>query len=523
MTSNERRELGIRGLRLRAETDGDGRTIEGLAVPFGDVIDTFWDGKETFDRDCVFDGADDAKLCYQHGELIGRITATEQRDDGLHIRARIADTQLGRDVMGLLDEGALDSLSIGFVPIESTRDENDVTHRRHVRLLETSLVSWPAYEAAKLTAHRNAGHPAKEERNTTMPTPEELAARCDELEDMQRTLAASMATRDAGTPILGAQYRSFGDLIKALGSGDDTAASTYRALMDRAYDGTTFADTATQTTWVADRIRLVQSRRSIIDLFASEPLPETGETFGYKVLKTNTVKIDEQAGEGDELSYGKVTLGTKTATLKTYGGYSKMSFQSIQRSDTSTINTTEKALLIAYANRTEAAARKYLYDEIAAQKTAGNKLEVPKALTSMTANEWIDVISDAGDKLDERGSVIGTLGVSSDVWKAIAKLTRDGDALMNVSGQGPKELGTIDIKGTSGTALSVTVRKLIGAPDGTAAFLDPEAVIKWEDGAAPFRLQDSNVITLTEEISLYGYLAFGTPFPDGILPLAPKA
>ena len=66
-----------------------------MAVPFGDIYNDPWDGAETFDRDTVFENADTAKLCYQHAELIGAITSAENRDDGLHITARIADTQLG--------------------------------------------------------------------------------------------------------------------------------------------------------------------------------------------------------------------------------------------------------------------------------------------------------------------------------------------------------------------------------------------------------------------------------------------
>lgn len=64
MPDYERRELGLKGLRLRSVADdyADGRTIEGLAVPFGDVIDTFWDGPETFDRDCEFVDVENAKL-----------------------------------------------------------------------------------------------------------------------------------------------------------------------------------------------------------------------------------------------------------------------------------------------------------------------------------------------------------------------------------------------------------------------------------------------------------------------------
>lgn len=94
-------EIGFKGVCLRAAEEGDGRTLEGVAVPYGSVIST-WDGAETFDADCVFDDTDTAKLCYQHGELIGRILDAESRDDGLHITAHISDTQRGRDVVALL-------------------------------------------------------------------------------------------------------------------------------------------------------------------------------------------------------------------------------------------------------------------------------------------------------------------------------------------------------------------------------------------------------------------------------------
>ena len=84
----------------------------------------------------------------------------EPREDGLHITARISDTQRGRDAVALLRDGALDSLSVGFIPIESETDKQGITHRKRVRLLETSVVSWPAYEAAKnhRAAQRAADH-----------------------------------------------------------------------------------------------------------------------------------------------------------------------------------------------------------------------------------------------------------------------------------------------------------------------------------------------------------------------------
>ena len=86
-------EIGFKGRMLaRSEDDGDGRTIEGVAVPFGDVIDV-WGERETFDPDTVFEGLDSAKLYYQHDTLIGSITSGENREDGLHITARVNTSQ----------------------------------------------------------------------------------------------------------------------------------------------------------------------------------------------------------------------------------------------------------------------------------------------------------------------------------------------------------------------------------------------------------------------------------------------
>ena len=43
---NERKEIAYRGLKLRKASDGDGRSIEGVAVPFGDIYNDPWDGAE---------------------------------------------------------------------------------------------------------------------------------------------------------------------------------------------------------------------------------------------------------------------------------------------------------------------------------------------------------------------------------------------------------------------------------------------------------------------------------------------
>ena len=86
----EKRTIAWKGLTLRSADDSGTSTVEGVAVPFGDIIDT-WDGAETFDRDCSFEGLDEAKLCFEHSGKHGRRTAHHRADQRHGTRPRRHD------------------------------------------------------------------------------------------------------------------------------------------------------------------------------------------------------------------------------------------------------------------------------------------------------------------------------------------------------------------------------------------------------------------------------------------------
>ena len=520
-------EIGFKGRMLASsEDDGDGRTIEGVAVPFGDVIDV-WGERETFDPDTVFEGLDSAKLYYQHDTLIGSITSGENREDGLHITARIADTQQGRDAVALLDEGALDSLSVGFVPIEDRKDKDGVTHRRKVRLLETSLVSWPAYENAKLTNHRNNNQeetPMTEQAEKWTEALAKLTNRQDEQAEILRGIETTLTSRlnqQRGTSPLG-EYHSQGELLKALVSDDtgkaEAAREAYNALLSRDYTGSVVANADPQPTWIADRIRILEQKRKIATLLTHQPLPAEGMSMSYLVLKSDTHTVAKQAKEGDSLPFGKVTFGDESAVIDTYGGYGDLSRQRIERMPVGDVSFEMRCLTAAYARATENAARTALYGSIEAIGDT-DKLAVGKTADALKPNDWIDLIIDASAKFDDVNATLDYIGVSPDVFKAIAHLTDEGNRFLDVSGQGSDTLGSLDPASISGRLLRQDVRMLDGAPNGTVVFMDKSAVTMWESNGSPFQLQADNIINLTRQFSVYGYAAFGTTFKQGILPV----
>lgn len=159
--------LGLHGIELRA----DGRTITGIAAPFGqptqirDQLGTYTEVIErgAFARTIAERGPDRVKLLAQHDATalpIGRATLLREDPAGLYAEFRVAATPRGDEALQLVREGALDGLSIGFVTIRDSWSSDSATrYLLEVKLLEVSLVSWPAYDGARVTAVREATAP----------------------------------------------------------------------------------------------------------------------------------------------------------------------------------------------------------------------------------------------------------------------------------------------------------------------------------------------------------------------------
>jgi HK97 family phage prohead protease len=152
----ERKQLDV-GFQVKAVNE-DG-SIEGYGSVFG-VRDSY--------SDVVAAGAFKASLAahksagsmpallWQHraDEPIGVWKSMEEDEKGLLVRGQLAmDTVRGREAQSLLKMGALNGLSIGFYSKQWTYDrETDVRTLTEVDLWETSLVTFPANTAARVTA-----------------------------------------------------------------------------------------------------------------------------------------------------------------------------------------------------------------------------------------------------------------------------------------------------------------------------------------------------------------------------------
>lgn len=512
------RTLDVHGIELREE-DGDGLTLSGVAVPFDREYELFDGYREVIDPDCDF-GTREVKLAREHGALIGRIVEQTRDAGGLRITARIADTNEGHEVAKLVREGVYDAFSIGFRPVENRTEERDgitIVHRSRVELYEVSVTGIPAYQDAKIETQRHITN----ERNTDMTAmTSELTELREQMNDELRDIKTTLAHLDHPSNTqarTGDAWRTPGDYLKALASGDEQA----REFMASTRDLITTPDAGDNVTWIADDLKLIQLRRKVMGLLTHAALPPKGMTMEYNVVATDTMSTAKQAREGDALTFGKVTFGTKTADINTYGGYTTLSRQTIERSTVAVLNTALRALTNSYAKATELAVRAELYSLVKAQRDAtsnANKIDTAKAATAMTPNDWAALILDAAELTDERNTSLGTLAVSKDVAKALIALTDTGSRFLDISGKGNDTLGSFDLTGVVGDLMRVPVHILPGAEANTAVFLDPAAMTVWESGG-PTQLTDGDAIHLTESYSVYGYMAVGASDPNAMLPI----
>lgn len=513
--------LQVRDFQIRS-VNTDTREVTGIAVPWDDEIRIegwFEDYFESVARGACEARDGEPKLFWLHRAAIGKVTSHRDTDDGWEITARISQTPTGDEAYTLLRDGVIDRMSIGFTPIEHTvtKDDEGRQHitRTRIEVREVSLVPFPAYDGATVTDVRHA--PTKENRTMpeTMTAPD--ADLREAVEDLTRSveLLRSHNQNPPAGPTL--RYRSAGELLKAIARGDEDALNEYNTVQARAWnpEGTTTDDTVTKDAWVGDLTRLVDEKAGIQNLFSTGTLPSEGNNIEYGVLDTDTTQVTEQSDEGDDLAFGLVEIGTATAPVKTYGGYTRLSFQAIQRSSVATLDHHIRALTLAANRRRGAAFRAHYAAAVTAQTTAGNTVEVTDPTDYI---DWVSAIIDAAEKYEDLGLDLEALTADKTVFKQLAQLTAtDGRPLMTVYGSGTNVVGEINPKGISGNLAGVTVAVNLKQAAPGAAFTNRLAIRAYRSPLA--RLQDDNIINLSRDVSVYYYEALANEVPAAIVPV----
>lgn len=501
----------------------DSRTFEGLAVPYERETELGSGYYETIAADAYQPdgGVGHVKLLWRHGEVIGVGTATSG-PDGVTIHARLSQTSAGDDAYQLVKDCAVDSLSIGFIPLEyeETWDDDDNLHVRQklIDIKEVSLVPWPAYDEAKVTKVREKTQREETSKMDNDTLQNELLRLRISVNELRTTVAAPQAAPSV-------DRRSAAEIVKALVTGDSQTLEDVNAVQARAWSGTTSAadPIATGPHWVADLTRIYDQPDALKPLFAVGDLPAEGMRVDHTYLKANSVTVNKQQTEGDDLTLGKVELQSASTPVGTYGGYTSLSRQTIERASVNILQRHLEAMAVAAG----AASRKAL----AAAWNKGLKDQETSALVSTkaaTALTWADLsalVVDAAAYFARQNLPLDGLVVNQPTFKALAALTAGDRPLLAVGGDGSNTAGNVSLVGISGNLAGLkivcdlnaeatnvaTVQKCVGG------FYTRDAIRIYESGLV--QLQATQVINLTDNYSVYRYAAYANEIQGGVLPL----
>jgi len=483
--------------------DSEQRTVQGIAVPYNETIDIGFT-KERFERG-AFDSLEDVKLFYSHKEPIGRVTRGEETDDGLLIEAHISDTERGNEVHTLLRDGVLNKFSIGFEPVENEKD-GDVVVRRKVILREVSVVAFPAYENADVLAVREQS--AETERvdmeSTDNTQVEELR---EQLTDLDRRVAVISEAAPAGDVV--PQFRSYGDYIKSVASGSeeglDFAARAWSPA-GASFDATP-PDSIADSQWVSDIIRMVDLGRPTMNAFRVAALPADGMAVDYPKVKTNTIAVAEQSAEGADLSFGKLTLETMSAAVKTLGGYTRISRQVIDRSSVAYVEAAFRAQGIEFAKASNADVIGVL--EAATVGAAEWDQATAKSLAAAFGGASVAIYEGSGLRPE-------FMLASTDQYVALASLFDSVDRPI-IGGAAPVNgIGSANIANLGASVFGLPVVVDPALAEGSLYIANREALVTYTNGG-PLRLQQENVVNLSSDFSVFGYQAVTVPMPEAIV------
>ena len=159
--SDEKMENRNYSVNLELRANGDGRTIFGIAVPYNKEQQITSTMIEVFRKGVfaeVIKAPHRVKLLRGHGEnnVLGRATLLRETEEGLYAEFKISKTRGGDEALELVKDGALDQLSVGFMPIKNKKRPDGVMERIKAHLAEVSLVTFGAYgELASITGMRD--------------------------------------------------------------------------------------------------------------------------------------------------------------------------------------------------------------------------------------------------------------------------------------------------------------------------------------------------------------------------------
>ncbi len=491
-------------IRASAEDTGDGRTLEGRIVPYDSEIEV-GETKESFARG-VFADTDPSEvvLLWQHNtaEPIGRMTALDDEEDGAYGTFRLADTARAREAWSMANDGILRGLSVGFASLEARKNKGTRTHTK-ARLMETSLVTFPAYPTAGVLAVRmedRMDEPISEEivEEVTTETVDlaPLNARMEEhtleLREVRNQIANIISDAPTVVPPM-TLHAAFASILKMVA---DNPKQNF-ALADVIGTSPGNASGLIRDAWNTELIGQLNTLRPLFSAAGTVQFPSSGYGIAFPKVTTHT-QVAKRTAEKVEAATRELIVSSVTFPMEWFAGAVDISLELLSQSDPSVREVVAGDLIDQYATVTEA---EFAVDTIAAATAGGAVLP-----TATWAAFAAAVIGESAEIRAATGAPGDRLGLTTASWMAVI-------ALLNPSA--PAVLPSAGAPDFTAESFNVNGISVFHAPALASDVLFNQKSLRKAE-RPPEQVSSTNVALMGQDVGIIGATIALPLYPTGI-------
>jgi HK97 family phage major capsid protein len=439
-----------------------------------------------------------------------------ESEDAIHAVFSVSRSQRGTEALILAEEGLQSGLSIGAEVLKS-KIKDGVTYVSAARLVETSLVTEPAFKSAQVTDIAAEESAVEEE---TLPTESETAI-------VEQTTSAVEATPveapavEAARPTVSAAYftkprieltaAKYAENSIRAALGDEDARQYLRAA-----DDTSDNAGLVPTRQLSEIINpLGTTIRPSIEAISRGVLPDAGMTFEIpKISQMPTVAV---AAENAAFSDTDQNSSFLSVDVKKYAGQQTFSVELLDRTSPAFFDELVRNMGAAYAKATDTA--------VHAALVSGATLDSTSITTYPTATELLGYISRGAASVYSATAGLPNpfarnLIANTSQWSNLMSLNDTGRPIYNEVTNPMNQPGVstptalrgrvagLDLYVTANVATANNTDK-----DGSLLIVNPDAYTWYE--SPTYRLRAESTATGSVTIGYYGYGAIATKVGAG--------
>jgi HK97 family phage prohead protease len=497
------------------ECSEDRREITGKIVPMGtgEIGNTNL-GAYTFEAGSIeIEDVTAIKLFSQHDmkKPIGRMTASEVKEDGIYATFKLSRSSAGSDALVMAQEGLVSGLSIGAEIIASKPSRDGHTVVSSAKLKEVSLVTEPAFKSAQVLEIAAEEAPA-EAVEETLPTESE-AVEVENTPTVEATPVEAAAVEAAAPTIKAMAYTKpridtashvFLENAVRASLGDESARQYLAAASD--------VDTTDVAGLVPTRqlTEIINSKstagRPSIDAISAGTLPDAG--FKFQIPRVKTVPTVAETAAGVAFSDTGVEIEYLDVDVKKFAGMQLFDVEVLDRTSPAFFAELQSLMADAYAKATNVFVRTALQTGASADATA---ITLP-----WDGAEMAGFIARASDSIYTNTlrfaqSVI----VSPTQWSNIMGMVDTANRPLFIASQPQNAAGSVS-QSLRGSLLGLDLYvdySLTGVADGSIVVVNRDSYTWYE--SPRLQLRADKVGTGQVEVGYYGYGAVATKTAAG--------